>query len=195
MSEIKQTIQVIDHELIQTLNAYQEWFELAPDVLSFKPRAGWSIEQNLEHVTLTNHYLLILIRKGQRKALELSAKKDMTAQLESYRFNLRVLDAIAEHNSFNWIRPEHMEPRGEKQLTEVRSLLAEQMNECRSLLKEIDQGQGILYQTTMTVNNLGKIDVYQYIYFLCQHAKRHLMQMQKVKEEYDRFESESQSSP
>lgn len=36
----------------------------------------------------------------------------------------------------------------------------------------------------MTVNNLGKIDVYEYIYFLAQHGRRHLTQMQKNEEEY-----------
>jgi hypothetical protein len=31
----------------------------------------------------------------------------------------------------------------------------------------------------MTVNELGKIDVYEYIYFLGQHGQRHIIQMQK----------------
>ena len=30
----------------------------------------------------------------------------------------------------------------------------------------------------MTVNGLGKINVYEYSYFLAQHARRHLTQMQ-----------------
>ncbi|MGF6355454.1 hypothetical protein ABIE27_003369 [Paenibacillus sp. 4624] len=38
---------------------------------------------------------------------------------------------------------------------------------------------------------LSLIDVYQYIYFLCQHAKRHLVQIQKVMDEYRLIESES----
>jgi hypothetical protein len=29
----------------------------------------------------------------------------------------------------------------------------------------------------MTVNGLGKIDVYEYIYFLARHAQRHITQM------------------
>ena len=36
----------------------------------------------------------------------------------------------------------------------------------------------------MTVNDLGKIDVYQYLYFLAQHAKRHVGQMEKVEAEF-----------
>jgi hypothetical protein len=30
----------------------------------------------------------------------------------------------------------------------------------------------------MSVNNLGKLNVYEYVYFLAQHARRHLTQMQ-----------------
>ncbi|MBE9916464.1 DinB family protein [Paenibacillus donghaensis] len=184
---INQTILFIDEELTQTLNDYQNWFVLKPEVLSFKPQVGWSIEQILEHVTLTNHFLLILIRKGKRKAIELSTKKDLKSVLESYQYNLQALDAIAKHKSFNWIRPEHMEPKGDKELGQIRSLLDDQIKECKDLLKEMKNGEGILYKTTMTVNNLGKIDVYQYIYFLCQHAKRHIVQMQKVMNEYSKF--------
>lgn len=181
---INQAIDFIDKELSQTLSDYQKWFALDPEMVSFIPQVGWSIGQILEHVTLTNHYLLILIRKGKRKAIELSAKKDLKTILESYQINLQDLDAIAKHKSFNWIRPEHMEPKGDKELGEIRSLLADQIRECKELLKEMKNGEGILYKTTMTVNNLGKIDVYQYIYFLCQHAKRHIVQMQKVMDEY-----------
>ena len=44
-------------------------------------------------------------------------------------------------------------------------------------------GEGVLYQTTMSVNNLGKIDVYEYIYFLARHAQRHLEQMERNERE------------
>jgi hypothetical protein len=181
---INQAINVIDKELSQTLNAYQNWFTLTSEVLSFKPQVGWSIEQILEHVTLTNHFLLILIRKGTRKAIELAMKKDLNTIIESNQINLQELEAIAIHKSFDWIRPDHMEPKGEQELGQIKALLDNQINECKELLIEMNNGEGILYKTTMTVNNLGKIDVYQYIYFLCQHAKRHIVQMQKVMDEY-----------
>ncbi|MBP7554952.1 MAG: hypothetical protein KA821_01715, partial [Chitinophagaceae bacterium] len=51
-------------------------------------------------------------------------------------------------------------------------------------LHSMPNGEGIVYKTTMTVNNLGKIDVYQYIYFLAQHASRHITQMQKMQNEF-----------
>ncbi|MDI4646924.1 bis(5'-nucleosyl)-tetraphosphatase (symmetrical) YqeK [Cohnella hashimotonis] len=184
---VQQTIKFIDEELQQTLKDYAPWFDLNSDVLRYTPRTGWSLEQILEHVTLTSHFLLILIRKGKSKAKELALKANLDQALLNYHYNLGELDEIAKHKSFEWIRPEHMEPRGEKTIAEIKDLLEAQINECRAILKEILGGEGVLYKTTMTVNNLGKIDVYQYIYFLCQHAKRHLVQMQGVKEEFDRL--------
>ncbi|GLX66595.1 DinB family protein [Paenibacillus glycanilyticus] len=184
---VKQTIEFIGYDLSRTLQEYHAWFDLSPELLSYRPAIGWSIEQILEHVTLTNQFLLILIRKGKKKAKELSLKVDLTQELTSYQSNLGKLKMIAEHKSFTWIRPEHMEPKGEKTLIEVRTLLDDQISECLEILNEIPNGEGILYKTTMTVNNLGKIDVYQYIYFLCQHAQRHITQMQGVKKEYSRF--------
>jgi len=46
------------------------------------------------------------------------------------------------------------------------------------------KGVCILYKTIMIVNNLGKIDVYAYIYFLAKHAQRHITQMKRKETEY-----------
>ncbi|WP_341279149.1 hypothetical protein [Paenibacillus sp. FSL H8-0537] len=73
---VKQTIKFIDQELSQTLNDYSVWFNISPELINYRPKLGWSIEQILGHVTLTNHYLLILIRKGNKKAKEQSLKVD-----------------------------------------------------------------------------------------------------------------------
>jgi hypothetical protein len=184
MTTIQGTIQYIDQQLSDTLQQYQEWYALDPDELRFKPEEGWSIEQILEHVTLTNYFLLILIRKGRKRALELARKVDLEQALASYEYNLGVLDRIAQDQTLKWIRPEHMEPTGDQSLEDVKTLMAEQMNVCRHILTELSNGEGILAKTTMTVASLGKIDVYQYIYFLCQHARRHIVQMQRVREAY-----------
>jgi hypothetical protein len=63
----------------------------------------------------------------------------------------------------------------------VRARLQEQLAECLVWLDQLGQGAGILYKTTMTVNDLGKIDVYEYLYFLAMHTRRHLMQMEENK--------------
>ena len=77
-----------------------------------------------------------------------------------------------------------MEPSGEKSLKSVKTLLNEQLERCLAHLKAMPNGEGILYKTTMSVNALGKIDVYEYIYFLAQHAERHITQMEKNQAEF-----------
>jgi hypothetical protein len=186
---VKKTIQFIEQELSRTLIDYYSWFDIKPELLSFRSKVGWSIEQILEHVTLTNHFLLILIRKGKKKAKDLAITINLNQVVSTYEYNLGVLEQIDKYKSFVWIRPEHMEPVGDKTISEIKRILEEQLNECKEILKEIPNGEGILYKTTMTVNDLGKIDVYQYIYFLCQHAKRHISQMQSVKEEFSKFKA------
>ncbi|NQX67566.1 DinB family protein [Paenibacillus alba] len=183
---VQKAIQFIEQELSKTLIEYYAWFEEKPELLNFKPEVGWSIEEILEHVTLTNHFLLILIRKGKIKAKDHAIKVNLNEAVSTYEYNLEELDQIDKHKSFLWIRPEHMEPMGDKTISEIKSIMKEQINECKEILSEIPNGEGILYKTTMTVNNLGKIDVYQYIYFLCQHANRHITQMQAVREEFSR---------
>jgi hypothetical protein len=51
-------------------------------------------------------------------------------------------------------------------------------------LDQLKNGEGVLHKTMMSVNKLGKIDVYHFIYFLVQHAKRHIGQMEKIKGEF-----------
>jgi hypothetical protein len=87
------------------------------------------------------------------------------------------LEKVGEYGSFKWIRPEHMEPKGELNLTEIRNLITQQYHQCLSYLDLMKNGEGLLCKTTMTVNELGKINAYEYIYFLSLHAKRHVTQM------------------
>jgi hypothetical protein len=77
-----------------------------------------------------------------------------------------------------------MEPKGERILSEVRDQLVEQVALCISCLHRMPNGEGILHKTTMTVNELGKISVYEYVHFLAQHGQRHLQQIQRVAAEY-----------
>ena len=77
-----------------------------------------------------------------------------------------------------------MEPKGARSNDEVRLLLNAQLERCLTTLDALPNGEGILAKTTMSVNSLGKIDVYEYLMFLAQHGKRHLMQMRKNEAEF-----------
>lgn len=175
-------IKLIHSSLDENFGALDVWFDKEPGLFQYTPRAGWSVPEVLEHVGLTNHFLLILIRKGVDKALRNINKLDLDNELTQFQPDLEKLNEIGLRGSFNWERPEHMEPAG-KDLVEVRKQLKEQRDECAGFLETMKNGEGLLYKTRMSVNDLGKINVYEYIYFLSLHARRHLAQLEKIEEE------------
>jgi len=176
----------IKNQLTTTFKVLYGWFNVDAKLLHYKPvNNGWSVWQNLEHVSLTNHYLLILIRKATGKAVELAIKKHHAGWPEGYAIDWQKLEVIGQHASFEWIRPQHMQPTGSVSVDEVIARLQQQEAECLQHLSALQNGEGVLYKTMMTVNGLGKIDVYHYILFLVQHIKRHLAQVHKIKLEFD----------
>lgn len=183
--KIEPVIAEIRHFLINTFSVIDTWFDREETLRAYKPQNnGWSINEILEHIGLTNHFLLILINKGTSKALQNIHKLNLADELENYTFHHDKLEEVGRHLSFTWIRPEHMEPTGTQPLEEVRTLLKAQMEQCMDCLLKLKNGEGVLYKTTMTVNDLGKIDVYEYIYFLAQHGQRHITQMEKNEAEF-----------
>ena len=63
-------------------------------------------------------------------------------------------------------------PTGNTPLSEVRSEIREQLNRCLIHLELLKNGEGMLYKISMSVNGMGKLDVYQVIYFLALHIKK-----------------------
>jgi len=186
---IQDVLQKVSRDIETTFDNVNTWFEISIDLLDYTPsNNGWTIRQILEHISLTNHYLLILIRKGAQKAIEKSKINSYQDLVTNYDLDWGGLEAISVHKSFAWSRPEHMEPTGKISLQQIKIKLQSQLEDCLSILNQMPNGEGVLYKTMMTVNSLGKIDVYHYIYFLVQHAKRHLSQMEKIKIEFQKSE-------
>lgn len=171
--------------LADTFAALDAWFDAPTDLRRYRPvDGGWTADKILEHTALTNHYLLVLIQKGARKALHQAQTTNLTAELAAYTFQADKLDEVGVLHSFAWVRPEHMEPSGNRPMPEVRQQLRQQLAECNQILTDLRNGEGVLYRTTMSVNNLGKITVYEYVYFLAQHGRRHLMQLAQNETEF-----------
>jgi DinB superfamily len=182
---IKTIITDIENTLIHTFNNVDKWFDKPETTRQYRPQnGGWTIDEILEHIELTSHFLLKLIDKGTIKALKNKDTINLDAELANYSFQKDAIDTIGIHKSFAWIRPEHMEPKGEKTPETVRKDMKIQLDRCLNYLHKLPNGEGILCKTTMTVNGLGKIDVYEYIYFLAKHAERHITQMEKNETEY-----------
>ncbi|MCB9232340.1 MAG: DinB family protein [Bacteroidia bacterium] len=178
----------IQTHLLRTHVRVLDWFEEDANLKSYRPAdQGWTVLEILEHIALTSHFLLILIEKGSKKALKSQEENALQEALQTFHYDLGKMDEIGIHKSFAWVRPEHMEPTGKKSELEIQQQLIAQVNECLTFLAKLAQGEGLLYKTTMTVNDLGKINVYEYVYFLSKHAERHLQQLEENKGEYEQL--------
>jgi len=183
---VNNTIELIRSHLISTLQDIDKWFDEPEYLRTYKPvEGGWSINEILEHIHLASHYLLILIEKGKIKALKNVQKRDLKTEIAKHKFGSVKLDEIGISQRFNWFRPDHMAPTGQVNFAVTRKGLHEQLKLCLDCLALLKNGEGLLYLTTMSVNNLGKINVYDYIYFLSKHAERHNQQMRRVQKEYE----------
>lgn len=68
----------IRQHLTSTIENINVWFDKPDELRNHKPLDdGWTINEILEHISLTSHFLLKLIDKGGEKALR-QAKKLMS---------------------------------------------------------------------------------------------------------------------
>lgn len=183
---LKAYIQKIQIHLIHAHSTILKWFNEDESIKNYRPKdGGWTILEILEHIALTSHFLLKLIDKGADKALRNVKSLDLDKLLAEFEFDLDKINRIGEHKSFDWIRPEHMEPTGNKSELEIKDELISQLNRCINQLSRLSNGEGLQHKTTMTVDDLGKINVYEYVYFLSKHAERHIQQMRENKKEFE----------
>ena len=176
------TILAVARSLDDVATEVDTWFDKPVELRAYKPASGgWSVDEVLEHISLTNSFLLLTCRKHTSIAIHRFNRGDRVPRGES---DLRSLQVIGHLGSFVWARPEHMEPKGEVSSAEVRTTLRDQWRDCHTLLTDLKGGIGALSKITMTVNSLGKIDLYQWLYFLTMHAHRHVEQMNRIAQEY-----------
>jgi hypothetical protein len=176
------TVVTVRALLADVFGQVDAWFDRPADERRFRPASGgWTIDQILEHISLTNHFLLITWRKAVATALRRAEEGEPIPEGE---VDLQRLQAIGERGSFAWAHPEHMEPCGETPAEEVRAHLRGQLDECLALLARIGHGEGALVRLHMSVNGLGRIDLYQWLYFLAQHARRHLQGLAAIEDEF-----------
>ncbi len=178
---LEHTLTNLRRELIRTFAVVDEWFDKDHPLRTHKPFSGaWSVNEVLEHVMLTNHYLLIIIDNGRTKGLQKFQNMSQPFVFPAdYTLASEAMMQVANPDAFPWQRPDHHQPTGRPGLHEIRREIRNQLDKCLITLDFLPNGEGTLHMTTMTVNNLGKLDVYQYIYFLTLHAQRHLKQMEK----------------
>jgi hypothetical protein len=182
--EIQTILKKLRLEIHQVFRLLKNWMYEEKAVRDFrKSNKSWSIDEILEHISLTNHYLLVLIHKGTKKALNKSKASDLKKKLLGYDFYEPDLEVIGKAESFSWKSPEHMKPSGESPEV-IEERFRYQYRQLINILDKLKNGEGILHKTTMSVYGLGRLDIYQYIFFLLLHAKRHLRQMEEIKKSF-----------
>ncbi|TWI92049.1 DinB family protein [Chitinophaga japonensis] len=181
---MRNVIQVVREALLTNFRELDTWFDKEPALLDFKPGPDqWNAHEVLEHISLTNYFLLLIINKSTRRALERKSNGHTVILPGDYFSKFDQIDVIGSQ-SFGWIRPDHMEPTGLKDLQEVRVILKQQYAQCMYNLSLLKNGEGRLVFTNMSVNDLGKLDIYQYIYFLTRHIERHIRQLQRLEKQF-----------
>lgn len=158
----------------------------SPEFLAFSlSESSWTAAEIFEHVSLTNHFLLLLISKHTEKAI----KRAQTEQIASRESDLTIFEKFADSSSFSWSRPDHMAPTGTKTKDEIINKLLEQNQKCAALLNDLQGGKGSLAAITMSVQNLGKLDLYQWLYFIALHMQRHITQIDKLRAAFSKSPS------
>jgi hypothetical protein len=171
MSQLS-TGEKVHDTLVQVFFLLDAWFDRPAEELEACPDYpdAWTIAEHLEHVCLVNHFLLLTIRKGCGKARRRAGCLPPPEACS----DLALLAPIADPDSFEWSPPPHMVPTGRWVPAGLRSLLASQCDECLELLAGMPRGEGRLCTIRMSVHGLGRLDMYQWLYFLAQHGKYHL---------------------
>lgn len=171
------TIKRIEIELNETFDYLDKFFDLSDETRQLRlNEKEWSISEILEHITLTSHFLMITLKqsldKVLRRAEDLPIPDDNTG--------LDRIVEIGDPDAFDWIRPEHMQPTGQVSNADVRTKMKQQQAECLEILDKIRNGEGNLHRVRMSVQDLGKLNMYEWMYFLIQHAKRHCIEIDRI---------------
>lgn len=134
------TLQRIKMELDTTFTQIDSLFDLPHDLRQFQPSSDqWTIDEILEHITLTNHYLLITLRESLKKVLRRVREQPLPTEPS----NLDRILQISDPDAFAWIRPEHMEPTRRVSSAQVRATMHTQYGECLIILSQTMGGRPV----------------------------------------------------
>lgn len=159
-----------------------QYFELPENVLVHRLNdSSWSIREVLEHIALANHYLMLTLSKHQDKA---DRRAKNSQEVEMSQIDWEHMRLIGQRGSFVWPHPEHMTPSGKVDSGEVQARIADQKNRLLESLDQMQDGRGLLCSIKMSVQSLGKINLYQWMYFIVLHAQRHVQQIEEIVEHW-----------
>ncbi|MDK9708162.1 MAG: DinB family protein [Desulforhopalus sp.] len=168
----QEAIEKIQHSLHAAYTFAVDRCSEPADVLALKLHCegAWTILEHLEHIYLASSFLLLTLEKSVAKALKRAQLRDYSKEVGE----LDALDEISQPRLFEWHPPQHMIPRNSLSAAEIQEKLQDQEQHLLRLLAKVADGQGNLCKVRMSVRDLGHLNVYQWAYFLTQHAKHHV---------------------
>lgn len=165
-------------DLAARFDALDARLEVTPEAWRARPAPeSWSVAEVLEHVTLTQRFLLVLVEKLRDRAVKRLARGlDWPDAPPEEAF----LERLAGR-AMAWSHPEHMGPTGGVERDELCARLAEQRARCLAPLAELPSGEGTLHRIRMSVVD-RRLDLYQYLRVVELHAARHVDQIDRAAE-------------
>lgn len=161
--------------LVALAHSQAPWLAARPEP------GGWTGAEVLEHIALTDHFLLRLAQKIGDKAAMRAARGDEWPTAPPEFAHLEAI-AAREHS---WPHPEHMTPTGEASLGEVAQELTEHLAIAHGWLERQPYGEGTLHRIRMSVvGDAGaeddRLHLYQFLAVIELHARRHRAQLARL---------------
>lgn len=178
-------IYTVRNELIRSIAALDEWFDREQTLMEYLPTSGRCACELLRHLMLTNHFLLKLIDQ-ECESTSHDDRSKVVSSLADYCLEILTLRNLNEQGVLTGWGTEFLVPTEKQPLEEVRREIREQLNKSLILLEQLDQGEGTLYKIRLPIKGMQTLDIYQCLYFLALYTRKHVGQLQRILEEYNK---------
>jgi hypothetical protein len=175
---IEKIISQIRKELIRSISGLDAWFD-KEDALFSRTLQGSSktVRELIEDVVMVNRHLLSIIDKART-----DVKVDLISPpMDDYHLLEREMNLALNENRFSW--PNENSSFKHTSLEQVRYEIREQLDRCLIHLELLMEGQASVFLTELSLGSIGRLDVYQSIYFLAVHVRRILSQLDGIVED------------
>lgn len=171
----------IRKELIRSISGLDAWFDKDNSLLELRAAEGSkTVRELIEEVAGINRHLLGLIDLGRTMA----GNEDLSGvPAAEYCLMVEEINEALMGKPFEWQLS--YQPLTKPSLEDVRYEIREQLDRCLIHLELLMEGEGNPFKTNLSVANIGRLDVYQSIYFLALHVRRFLCELDAILENHN----------
>jgi hypothetical protein len=149
---------------------------IPPSLREARPtEEGWSVAEVLEHLSRVEKGIakLVALKVGELQTLpEPPHEAEEMVAIDLGKFG------IVETPSMKLAAPDRVAPLGEMSSEDARSALSETRG---VLLDQLHAGDGLAYSSVRHPHPfLGELDLYEWVYFVGAHERRHLAQVRAI---------------